>query len=77
MRQEDLAAQEAKQARARALMVEVEASNKRAIQIKQERALEEKALEQKIVEYNRAKVAKEELAAAEARRQAEEKEREI
>ena len=77
MRKEDLAAQEAKAARARALMVEVEASNKRSIQLKQERHEEEKALEQKIIDYNKAKIAKEELAIAEAKRLAEEKEREI
>jgi hypothetical protein len=36
-------------------MAEVEVSNKKAIDIKTQRAIEEKQLEQKIVDYNRLK----------------------
>jgi hypothetical protein len=47
-------------------MLEVEASNKQAIQIKQQRKEQEQREEMGIIEYNRKKIATEEAAIREA-----------
>ena len=66
-----------KKERAKVLMMEVEESNKRAIDIKDVKKKEEKDLEMKIVEYNKAKSMREEENLAELRRIKDEKEREV
>jgi fumarylacetoacetate (FAA) hydrolase family protein len=59
------------------LMLEVEASNKQAIQIKQTRKNQEMKEEQAIIEYNRKKLADEEAAVKETHKMREAKEAEI
>ncbi len=56
----------AKAERAQLLMLKVEASNKQAIQIKQQRKEQEQRYEMGVIEYNRKKIATEETAIREA-----------
>ncbi len=58
-------------------MLEVEASNRMAIQIKHDRKIQEQEVENNIAEYQRKKIAAEEQRVREARKIADEKEREI
>lgn len=58
-------------------MAEVEAANKKAIEVKDVKKREEKDLEMKIVEYNKSKAQREEEQLAEIRRIKEDKEREV
>ena len=66
-----------KKERAVRMMGEVEESNKRAIEVKDQRKREEKDLEQQIIDYNRHKILREEEKQAETKRVKEEKEREV
>ena len=59
------------------MMVEVEESNQRAIDVKDEKKKQEKNLEMKIVDYNKQKALREEETLAEQKRIKEEKEREV
>jgi len=68
---------EAKKTRNAKMLMEVEFSNKIALDRKSEKARNERAEDLKIVHYNAAKIAKEEQRAAEERRIKDEKELEI
>ena len=76
-RQADLAAAEAKKVRNAHMLQQVEASNKVALDRKQQKAQMERDEDLKIVRYNAEKIQKEEAAAAEAKRIRDEKEQEI
>lgn len=65
-KQNDKKAAAVKAERARLLMFEVEASNKQAIQIKQQRKEQEQREEMGVIEYNKKKLAAEEAAIREA-----------
>jgi hypothetical protein len=58
-------------------MLEVEESNKRAIDAKESKKKEERDLDNKIADYNKQKAMREEERFAEERRVKEEKEREV
>lgn len=55
LKEEEVKMQQEKKERAKVLMHEVEAANKRAIDVKESKKKEEKDLELKIVEYNKSK----------------------
>lgn len=76
-KEQDAIAAVKKQERNKQMIAEVEAANRIAQVKKQEKIDQAKAEDNKIVEYNRQKAKKEEEAAIEAKRIAEEKEKEI
>ena len=59
LKQEEALVTEAKKVRAARLMVEVEESNRKALDQKEYKKFEEKSEEMKIVEYNRQKAMRE------------------
>lgn len=60
LKEEEVKQAQEKKERAKVLMHEVEAANKRAIDVKEYKKKEEKDLELKIVEYNKSKAQREE-----------------
>ena len=77
LKEEEVKQAQEKKERAKVLMHEVEAANKRAIDVKESKKKEEKDLELKIVEYNKSKAQREEEQQAELKRIKDEKEREV
>jgi hypothetical protein len=77
LKAEEHAQAQVKKDQARRLMLEVEESNKRAIDGKESKKREERDLDNKIADYNKSKAQREEERIAEEKRVKDEKEREV